>query len=174
MRRGGDEMSPQLFIRNALEPALALLPAKMDTQAGRAMVIAICLQESRIEYRHQIGGPAHGYAQFEQGGGVRGVLTHPASKPHILKVLEALDYEPDVEACYAAIEHNDILACCFARLLLYTLPGALPGKGQTETAWLQYIAAWRPGKPHRATWDTFYEMGWLLTDPEKTHPGLMV
>lgn len=154
-------MTPALFIRNALNPALALLPATMDTPSARAMVVAICLQESRLQHRHQIGGPAHGYAQFEQGGGVRGVLTHPASKPHILKVLDALDYTgADAEDCYAAIEHNDILAVCFARLLLYTLPNLLPARGDPEGGWEQYISAWRPGKPHRQTWNECYAHAW--------------
>lgn len=153
-------MKPELFIRNALEPALALLPATMDTDPARAMVIAICLQESRLEYRHQVGGPAHGYAQFEQGGGVRGVLTHPASKPHILKVLDELDYQPDVAKCYEAIEHNDILAVCFARLLLYTLPDLLPVRGDPEGGWIQYTKAWRPGKPHRQTWNECFANAW--------------
>ena len=153
-------MKPELFIRNALEPALALLPVTMDTPNARAMVIAICLQESRLEHRHQIGGPAHGYAQFEMGGGVRGVLTHPASKPHILAVLKELDYTPDVGECYAAIEHNDILAVCFARLLLYTLPDLLPVRNEPEMGWNQYIKAWRPGKPHREFWNENYAHAW--------------
>lgn len=153
-------MSPDLFVRNALNPAFALLPDKMDTPSARAMVIAICLQESRLEYRHQLGGPAHGYAQFEQGGGVRGVLTHPASKPHILEVLKELDYLPEPQRCYEAIEHNDILAVCFARLLLYTLPELLPVRGEPDHGWHCYTKAWRPGKPHRETWNEFFAHAW--------------
>lgn len=153
-------MKPGLFLTNALEPALKLLPANMDSLAARAMVISICLQESRLEHRRQIGGPARGYAQFEQGGGVRGVLTHPASKPHIEAVCAALDYEPEPEACYIAIEHNDILAAAFARLLLWTLPDPLPAANEVEKAWRQYIAAWRPGKPHPASWPRCYSQAW--------------
>lgn len=157
-------MTPALFLQNALLPALRLLPAKMDGQAAIAMMVAIALQESRIKHRAQIGGPARGYWQFELGGGVRGVLTHPASKPHIQSVLTALDYDPDSppDACYKAIEHNDILAAAFARLLLWTLPGRLPVRVDPDDGWSQYIAAWRPGKPHRDTWDAFYAEGWAL------------
>lgn len=157
-------MNHVAFVQNALFPALRILPEKMDTHAARAMVVAICLQESRLEHRRQIGGPARGYAQFELGGGVRGVLTHPASKPYIQDVLSALDYDPQASPaeCFVAIEHNDILAAAFARLLLWTLPGALPARGDAEGGWGQYIAAWRPGKPHRDTWDAFYEEGWRL------------
>lgn len=157
-------MTPEFFLQNALVPALRLLPLKMDSPAARAMVVAICLQESRLKYRRQNGGPARGYAQFEQGGGVRGVLTHAASKPHIQVVLTALDYSPDADAldCYAAIEHNDILAAAFARLLLWTLPQALPVQNAPGSAWTQYTEAWRPGKPIRETWDGFYEQAWEI------------
>ncbi len=155
-------MKPDFWLRCALEPALYLLPPKMDTLPARAMCMAVCLQESRLEHRHQIGGPAHGYGQFEQGGGVRGVLTHPATKPHTRSVLEALDYSPDSspEQCYIAIEHNDILAAAFVRLNLYWLPNVLPARGDPEGAWNQYIASWRPGKPHRESWNELYANAW--------------
>lgn len=155
-------MNPSLFLTNALEPALKLLPPKMDSREARAQIIAICLQESRLEHRRQIGGPARGYAQFEQGGGVRGVLTHPASKPHIEAVCAALDYEPEPEVCYIAIEHNDVLAAAFARLLLWTLPDPLPAANEVEGSWRQYLRAWNPGKPHPATWPRFYSQAWSI------------
>ncbi len=157
-------MLPETFLRNALEPALKLLPAQMDSPAARAMVIAICLQESRLTHRRQIGGPARSYAQFEQGGGVHGVLTHPTSKPLIRSVLTALDYDPDsLEfACWTAIEHNDILCAAFARLLLYTLPDSLPAMKETQKAWGQYVSAWRPGAPKPLTWPDLYAQAWEL------------
>lgn len=127
------------------------------------MVLAICLQESRLIYRHQLGGPARSYAQFELGG-VLGVLRHVASKKHVQAVLSALDYDPEATPAtvYEAIEHNDILAAALARLLLYTLPNALPGPDDPDKGWQQYIAAWRPGKPHRSTWNSFYQQAWAL------------
>lgn len=154
-------MKPDFWLRCALEPALYLLPPKMDTKPARAMCMAICLQESRLEHRHQIGGPAHGYGQFEQGGGVRGVLTHPASKPHILKVLDELDYTgADAQDCYEAIQHNDILAAAFVRLLLYTLPELLPVRGDPNHGWLCYQKAWRPGRPHPESWSENFANAW--------------
>lgn len=157
-------MTPESFIQNALVPALRILPLKMDSPAARAMILAICLQESRLKYRRQVNGPARGYAQFEQGGGVRGVLTHPVTKPHIQVVLTTLDYSPDSDAmdCYVAIEHNDILAAAFARLLLWTLPQALPVQNAAGSGWTQYMEAWRPGKPVRETWNGFYEQAWEI------------
>ena len=157
-------MTPSLFVRNALDPALMLLPQTMDTKPARAMMVAIALQESRIQHRKQINGPARGYWQFEMGGGIAGVLSHPASRPHIQRVCEELDYDPHAGDCYNAVAHNDILACCFARLLLYTLPQLLPVRSDPDGGWDQYIAAWRPGRPHRDTWNNFFQMGWLLTE----------
>jgi len=158
-------MSPEFLIEHALSPALHLLPGKMDSRQARAMCVAIALQESRIKHRRQIGGPARGYWQFELGGGVRGVLTHPASRPHIQSVLAALDYSHDSDAqeCYEAIEHNDILAAAFARLLLWTLPDSLPNLDSPGKGWTQYLSAWRPGKPHRDTWDAFFKEAWEVT-----------
>ena len=155
-------MTPEAYLQNALEPALRLLPARMDSRGGRAMVIAICLQESRLKHRRQVGGPARGYAQFELGGGVRGVLTHPATRQYIQIVLAALDYDPtsSAEDCWTAIEHQDILGAAFARLLLWTLPGPLPEPGDAADGWRQYLSGWRPGKPHRGTWDAFYGTAW--------------
>ncbi len=159
-------MSPEFYLRTALEPALGLLPPRMDSVAARAMVIAICLQESRLEHRRQIGGPARSYGQFEQGGGVRGVLTHLATRGHIRTVLAALDYaaDSDAEACWIAIEHNDILGAAFSRLNLWWLPGALPGRDDWPMAWSQYLTAWKPGKPHKDTFQAFYDRAWAVVD----------
>lgn len=155
-------MTPDFYLQTALAPALKLLPSKMDSPAARAMVVAICLQESRLTHRRQIGGPARGYAQFEQGGGVKGVLTNAATKPLIQGVLAALDYDPasDPAICWIAIEHNDILAAAFARLLLWALPDPLPNKDSAGRGWTQYVSAWRPGKPKRDTWDEFFTQAW--------------
>ena len=157
-------MSPEAFLQNALSPALRLLPASMTSREACAMCIAIALQESRLKHRRQIGGPARSYFQFEQGGGVRGVLTHPASKPRIMEVLMALDYDvnADATACYIAIEHNDILAAAFARLLLYTLPDPLPAREQPDIGYSQYLQTWRPGRPHESTWRDCYEQAWEI------------
>ena len=155
-------MSPEAFLANALEPALKLLPAPMDSAAARAMVIAICLQESRLKHRRQVGGPARGYGQFELGGGVRGVLTHPATRQPIQVVLTCLDYDPtsSAEECWAIIEHNDILAAAFCRLNLWWLPSPLPERHDAAEGWRQYFDSWKPGKPHRGTWDSFYTQAW--------------
>lgn len=145
------------FIEQTVMPAaLSLLPAKMDSAEARAMLVAIGLQESRFLKRRQEGGPAHGFWQFESGGGVHGVLTHRATKPCITPILEVLRYRPG--DCYYAIVDNDVLACVFARLLLWTHKDPLPR--DADTAWAYYVECWRPGKPRRDTWDQFYDSAW--------------
>lgn len=137
----------------------ALLPVRLDTTEAKAMMMAIAMQESRWDERRQIGGPARGFWQFEFGG-IRGVLLHPVSRPLISSVLTRLDYDFAPATSYAAIEHNDVLAFAYARCLLWTLPEALPRQDDPEEGWAQYIEAWRPGKPHRQTWDRFYAQAW--------------
>jgi hypothetical protein len=149
--------------RYTLPAALSLLPMTMDTQQSRAMLLAIGLQESRFVYRRQIGnGIARGFWQFEVGGGITGVLTHSATRLVIERVLTECRYVPAASACYDAIEHHDVLACVFARLLLFTLPRPLPLQSQPNEAWSQYLDAWRPGKPHRGTWDAHYAAAWAV------------
>ena len=142
---------------NAIVPALKLLPPKMSDKRAVVMMIAIGLQESRLIHRRQIKGPARGLWQFERGGGVRGVLnfhsTHDLAK-HI-----ALDRigKSDANSVYEALEHDDVLAAVFARLLLWTDPRSLPAIGDAEGAWNLYARTWRPGRPHRNTWDALYK-----------------
>lgn len=149
-----------MIIDRYIAPGLSLLPPGMDTPEARAMLVAIGLQESRFEYRKQIRGPARGYWQFEEGGGIRGVLTHPATGGLMREMCDRLHVPAQVQICYGLVAYHDVLACIFARLLLWSLPWPLPEPWDTEKAWSQYIAAWRPGRPHRQTWDAFYRRAW--------------
>lgn len=156
-------MTPRLLITTAIEPALALLPASMDSPEARRMLVAICVQESNLEFRQQVlkrgrpwwewRGPARGWPQFEAGG-LKGVLTHRASKVHAEHAMLLLGYESPaammpvwLSELHAALKHNDVLALVMARLLLWTLPMALP---ERESDGLQqYLEAWRPGAWYR-------------------------
>jgi len=155
-------------LRDALEvavlPGLSLLPDLMDTPNARANLLTIGMQESRFKHRRQIGGPARSFYQFEGGqySGVAEVLTNKATKTIVQGVLDKLQYTYDRETCFTAIEHNDMLATVFARLLLFTLPCVLPGRNDYDESWRQYIAAWHPGRPHRETWDSFYRDAWAV------------
>jgi len=145
------------IIKHFINPGLSLLPEQMDSLQARIMLVAIGLQESRFEHRRQIRGPARGFWQFEQGGGVRGVLNHNSTQRLAHEVCEKLRIAPgDHTEVYTAITYNDALACVFARLLLWTVPRPLPRIGEFDTAWDYYIEAWRPGKPHRHTWNNLY------------------
>jgi hypothetical protein len=147
------------FIEAAVRPGLALLPSNMDTPAARAMLIAIALQETKLLHRRQIRGPARGFYQFELNG-IKGVLEHRATGALAKSLAERLRYPPDVRVIYEALEHNDVLATAFARLLLWTVADPLPGRMQDAEGWRQYLWAWRPGKPHEHTWAGHYEEAW--------------
>jgi hypothetical protein len=150
-------MNLQQVSDQLIDTSMQLLPAEMDSSQARVMLLAIGLQESRFEHTHQIGGPAHGYWQFESGGGVKGVMTHPASEKHARSVCFDLGVPWARAQVFDAIEHDQVLACAFARLLLWTDPRALPDLGDPDGAWDCYIRNWRPGKPHPDTWPKFYQ-----------------
>ena len=153
---GGVIVDLKMIIRTAINPALSLLPPKMDTPAARVLVVSNGLQESRFLHRRQIGGPALGFWQFERGGGVRGVLTHPASREHAYGICSARGVEPVAVAVYAALEFDDVLAAAFARLLMWTDGWRLPAVGDVQGGWNLYMRTWRPGKPHPQTWPALY------------------
>ena len=147
----------------AVEPALRLLPAAMDTPEARVMLIAIGLQESRLAHRRQLVGnpprpigPAKGLWQFERGGGCKGVVSHSASRYWMARTVKARGVEFNATALWNAIERDDVLAAAAARLLLFTDPRRLPHLGDEREAWNLYMRTWRPGKPHRATWPALY------------------
>jgi len=145
-------------VRDEIIPkASTLLPAIPFTPESNVMLLAIGLQESRFKHRKQIKGPARGFWQFEKLGGTMGVLTHRKtfSTATALAAERLGDIRPRV--VNEALAEDDILACAFARLLLWTDPAPLPKLGQTEKTWAYYLRNWRPGKPHRQTWDALYD-----------------
>lgn len=171
-------MSPGDVIDLAIRPALRLLPQRMTSRSAVAMLVAIGLQESRFTHRRQITstghfGPARGWWQFEAGG-VRGVVTHAATRDLADAVATRLGYRTATYGdLHLAIQHNDVLAAAFARLNLWWLPAPLPGPEDAEEGWRQYIEAWRPGKPHRHAWDGFYREAWSAT-PTASRLSVMI
>lgn len=149
------------YIANVVIPAAyCLLPTKMNTREASAMLLAIGLQESRFEHRRQIKGPALSFWQAESGGGFRGILSHPDTRTIARAVLAVMAYgEPDASD-FQAIEDNDILACCGARLLLWTHPSPLPAHNNANYAWDYYMNTWRPGRPHQQTWSECFRIAW--------------
>lgn len=154
--------------RFTLPAAYSLLPPHLESPEATAMLLAIALQESGAHYRQQVNGPARGFWQFEQGG-VRAVLGHGSTGPMARASLAKLCYSSSstVPAVHAALEHNDVLAALMARLLLWPVRADLPGRGMNEEGWQQYLAAWRPGKPRRVTWDADFDYAWQALDTMK-------
>jgi hypothetical protein len=151
-------MTPDLLLRLTVDPTLAWMTGmgiKSDDRA-RVMLLAIGGQESDgFRHRRQMGnGPARGWWQFEGGpmSGTAEVLVGAATKAKAAEVLKALNAPTDRASIHLALEHNDLLACAFARLLLFGHPKALPGLDQPDIGWNYYISRWHPGKPHPTTW----------------------
>ncbi|MEN4918273.1 hypothetical protein ABE485_06340 [Achromobacter spanius] len=157
-------MDLKTVIHKAISPALALLPASMDTPEARIMLLAIGLQESRFEHRRQLvgnpprpAGPAKSFWQAEQGGGmVHGVRLHVATSAAAAHLYQARGVPARDVAIWDAIENDHVLAAGLARLLLWSDPGRLPAVGDEQGAWNLYLRTWRPGKPHAQTWPTLY------------------
>lgn len=147
----------------AIDMALLGLPAKMESDQARLMMLTIQKQEDPEEHRYQLvkrtpttlpanivsdnwaKGPARGLWQFEQGGGVRGVLEHHSTKSLAVEVCKRYGVLPSPGACWRAMEGNDEFAACFARMLLWTDTSALPEVHDVEGAMALYLRTWRPG-----------------------------
>jgi len=151
-------MTPNRLYQTAIRPALeelALLGIPNTPQAAR-FLLAIALQESGLRNRRQVSadgtenGPAASFWQFEKGGGCKGVLSHRASGPIMLRICEGFNITPEAQILWEAMRYQDVVAAAAARLLIYTLPSGLPQT--SEQGWSQYLSAWRPGKPKPDTW----------------------
>nr|WP_199778204.1 hypothetical protein [Achromobacter spanius] len=154
-------MDLMTVIHTAISPALALLPARMDSAAARVQLLATGLQESLFLHRRQLVGkppspigPAKSYWQGEEGGGmVHGVRLHAATRTLAARLYRARNVEANDTAIWNAIEFDDVLAAGLARLLLWSDPRPLPGMGDEEAAWALYLRTWRPGAYVRGTPD---------------------
>jgi hypothetical protein len=151
------------ILRSAINPALSMLPQKMDSDAARVMLLAAGLQESRLQFRYQKTtdpyqkGPARGLWQCERAGGVGGVMGNLTTKAHAEAICKARSVPFDSVLVWTRLEFDDILAAAFARLLMWADPKPLPNLDAShEDAWQFYLRCWRPGKPKRETWDEFH------------------
>lgn len=153
-------MDPAHFYGSIVQPSLVLLrewTGLVSDDRAHCLAMAIPGQESGWKDRRQWPvAYAHSYWQMEQGGMVAGLLAHPLARPHLLKVLAALDVPPIAGTVFEAVTWNDTLACCMARLGLWVDPAPLPDLGQQDAAWGYYIRNWRPGLPRPETWPVRY------------------
>lgn len=165
-------MTPHKLLHTAIIPALAELKHHgiPDTMEARRLLLAIALQESRINHRRQMSsdgtesGPAKSFWQFEQGGGCKGVLTHRQVAPSMRAVCEVFNIEPTSRGLWDAIQYHDVVAAAAARLLVYTLPGKLPTT--VGDGWEQYLNAWRPGHPHPASWAANWNLATKIAEED--------
>lgn len=150
-------MSLRAALDLAIEPTFdRVLPGMFRSPEAIVMLLAIGLQESQLKHRRQINGPARGLWQFERGGGVKGVFGHQLTARYAHATCMLRSVSPDIASVYATLEFDDVLACAFARLLLYSDPAPLPAIGDASGAWSYYQRNWRPGRPHPETWETYY------------------
>jgi hypothetical protein len=141
-----------------LKEAFDLLPEKMLGSSAVQMLLSIQLQEDRqLRRRQWPKGPARGAWQFEKAGGVRGVLNHDKTAAIARDVCAARGVAATEQQVWEALEHDDVLACCFARLLLWTDAKALPLLGDQEAGWACYLRTWRPGKSRPEEWPDNYQ-----------------
>jgi hypothetical protein len=165
-------MLPADFLSLVIAPGLALMPDQMDSPEARALLLAIAGQESNWSMRAQIGGPAHGFFQCERNG-VLAVLQNDATRHHAEAVASMLSIAPcTADALYAAVQWNDPMACCIARLLLWADPHPLPALGDQEGAWETYLRCWRPGKPDPSRWPSCHVAAFRAVRPAAE--GLML
>jgi len=149
-------MIPVSTIQEAL---VTLLPAAMNSQTVCTLLGAIGLQESNFAYHQQIGGPAHSFWMFEENG-IRAVMTNPSSHDYAMDLCTHFGLAFSVESVYDAMLTNDLLACAFARLLLWDDVHPLPSLGDVNGAWQYYVNNWRPGRPRPLDWPANYQMAW--------------
>lgn len=176
-------MSPSEVNTRILNRMFGMFPANYDTREARVALLAIGLQESGFTSRRQLiskvidgkkrlvpEGPAIGLWQFEQGneksrGGVWGVMNHFRVGPLAKQVCRELGIAFDAKTVWLAMETNDLLAACFARLLLLSDAQKLPKVGDQDGAWELYAKrTWRPGKPHPDTWPANYKAAVAATE----------
>jgi hypothetical protein len=170
-------LTPQAFLFQVIDPGLVFLEELGGPAINndvRRFLLAVAMQESGtgLSARYQNApsvspGPARGFYQFEQGGGVAGVLAHTRSKALALRACAACEVAAQSGAVWRAIEGHDRLATAFARLLVWTDPQALP---TTERdAWSCYMRLWRPGKPHPENWPINWELaGDAVNEPPQS------
>lgn len=130
----------------AISAAFELLPERMRSVQAATLLLAVQFQEAPNQEQRQIGGPAVGIWQFEEDGGIAGVIRHQASRQYALSVCEALGVEPTKAAVYAELQSsNDVLDAAFARLLMWTDALPLPAIGDVDAGFKLYLRTWRPG-----------------------------
>ncbi|MCI0559470.1 MAG: hypothetical protein MN733_13330 [Nitrososphaera sp.] len=128
-------------------------------QRMRIMLLAIGQTESGFKTRHQRGGPAMGYWQFEIDGGCA-EFEKDKRLGSFRKAARDLGF-PNLERSatwFSLGQGCDHLACIMARAILWLEPKALPEVGDVEEAYRQYLNRWRPGRPSKERFLKSYDL----------------
>ena len=146
-------ITPADALGQIIVPALATLPAQMDSPEARLMLLAIALQESGLRAREQNGGPARGFWQFEING-VLAVMHNTRTAGLVFNWCADNGIAYGSNWIYNQLAGDDELACVFARLMLWSDPRALPAIADCNcvNAFDMYERNWRPGKPSYTRW----------------------
>lgn len=150
------------YPKKAIDEAFGLLPVKLDSHYARVELAANGYQETKYLTRVQYGGgPARGYWQMEETGGVHGVMNFKADGGKIAALARSVCHARGVpfvrKAVWEAMATDDVLATAFARLLMYT--DAYPLPKTEQEGWAMYLRVWRPGRPHPETWPDSWAFG---------------
>lgn len=158
-------MTPDIYLRTAVEPALSILPARFDSREAHALLLTIALQETDLQARRQIpGGEALSHQQIQLDGLI-GILKHPASAPAAAAFIHELDYSdltpPEL---WRALEFDGVLAAGMARLNLYPDPAPLPRASEPHQGLSYYLRVWRPGIKRPEKWLGNWSRAWAAFD----------
>ena len=150
------------YPKAAVDESYALLPVKMDTPEARRQQAAIGYQETKYLTRLQYGGgPARGYWQMEETGGVHGVMNFKPDGGKIAALARSVCHARGVpfvrHDVWKAMATDDVLGAAFCRLLMYTDAYSVPKN--IHDGWSMYLRTWRPGKPHPEEWPASWAFG---------------
>ncbi|MEO5811539.1 MAG: hypothetical protein ABIU96_03885 [Rhodanobacter sp.] len=144
---------PSTALTRIIDPALAMLPAKLGGDAARVLLLAIALQESGLRRRMQPGeDAARGLWPFAQDGVVRKLLMHPSTCDVAAALCACCGVDASAGGVYSCLVADDLLSCGFARLNLYTDAAPLPAPDNSMGAWACYVRVWTPDKPRPRDW----------------------
>lgn len=150
------------YPKAAVDESYKLLPIKMDTPEARRQQAAIGYQETKYLTRLQYGGgPARGYWQMEETGGVHGVMNFKPDGGKIAALARSVCHARGVpfvrHDVWKAMATDDVLGAAFCRLLMYTDAYSVPKN--IHDGWSMYLRTWRPGKPHPEEWPASWAFG---------------
>ncbi len=174
-----------LIHRDVIRPVHAGLAREFgipDSLAADAMSIACGFQESRFATRDQRDaanalGPATGWWQFENNGGVAEILAARQTRDVAAELCRraGVNAERDPVWRLFASAAGDELACAFARQLVWKDPAALPAAepGSAQIAYAYYDRNWRPGRKRPQDWPASWAValeivGASTPQPERT------